>query len=233
MDHIFRRLSFNDLLKLSPVSAVLVIVNVLVFIFGIYAQNVMGWDELIFEGGIHSVAVLDQGEYWRLITAGFIHADIIHILFNVGFGIYLISAGLERVIGSVRFSIIYFVGLIGSSIVVLYFTDDVQGSFFSGYEYIYTAGASGAIFAVIGALLFITFMRPDLLSANEAASIRQLVLINVIFTFAVSGISITGHLGGLLVGLLLGYVVIPQNRVIKDNDVYDYTNNDDNNWWEN
>ncbi len=234
MDHIFRRLSFKDLMKFSPVAAALVLVNLAVYIFGFTAENFLGWDRLFNLGGLNSVLVFDRGEYWRLFTAGFIHNDLIHLLFNVGFGIYIISAGLERLIGSVRFSIIYFVGLIGSSLVVVLFSNDV----YQVDNIIYlvpTAGASGAIFAVIGTLLYITFVRPDMISRGEAGAIRQLVIINIIFTFLVSNISVQGHLGGLLVGLVISYLVVPRDRnYIEDQYVYDYTNDEDNNnWWEN
>ena len=155
-------------------------------------------------------------------------------MFNVGFGIYIISAGLERLIGSFRFSIVYFLGLLGSSILVAVVGNDTY--VVDNITYLIpTAGASGAIFSVIGTLLYITFVRPDMISRGEASAIRQLVLINVVFTFVVANISVMGHLGGLGAGLLLSYLVIPKERkVIKDNTVYDFTNNeDDTDWWEN
>lgn len=233
MDHIFRRLSFRKFVKESPVSAVLFIVNVAVYLFAVFYDSTTK-SSFFNDFGLNSYFVFEQGEYYRIVTAGFTHADIIHILFNAGFGIYIISSGLERLIGSVRFSIVYFVGLIGSSLIVLYLVDDWYLQGFTTYITGVTAGASGAIFAVIGTLLYITFVRPDMISRHESSSIRQLVIINIIFTFMVSNISVTGHLGGLVVGLLIGYIIIPQNRrVINDHEIYDYTNDDSDSddWW--
>ena len=232
MDHIFRRLSFKEIYKHSPVSAILFFVNVGIFIIGYIYQQSTG-SRVFNDFGLNSYLVFELGEYYRIITAGFVHGDIIHILFNAGFGIYIICSGLERLIGSMRFSIVYFVGLIGSSLGVLYLVDDVNIVGFTRNLTI-TAGASGAIFAAIGALLYITFVRPDMISRHESSSIRQLVIINVIFTFMVSNISVMGHMGGLLVGLLIGYLVIPKERKhIKDDYIYDYTNddNDSDDWW--
>ena len=234
MEHIFRRLSFKELWRTSPVSTVLVVVNVLIFVGGIFINTYFPMeDEFIYSIAINSYQIDTFGEYYRFITAGFGHFDIIHALFNIGFGIYIISAGLERLIGSFRFSLIYFISLIGSSLAVYFFVDDVQ-VINSVFNLTFTAGASGAIYGAVGALLFISLVRPDMLSRNEVASIRQLVIINIIFTFVVTNISVVGHLGGLVVGMLLSYLLIPNNRKgVKDNTVYDYTNDDsEENWWE-
>jgi membrane associated rhomboid family serine protease len=84
----------------------------------------------------------------------------------------------------------------------------------------------------MGSLLYITLVRQDLLSRYEIASIRNLLILNVMFTFIGSTISLTGHLGGLVTGLVISYLVIPQHRYQKDDQVYDYTNDDnDDEWW--
>ncbi len=235
MDHIFRRLSFKELWRTSPVATVLVVVNVLVYILGILIDTYFPMEsDFVYMIGINSYQIETFGEYYRLFTAGFGHFDILHILFNVGFGIYIISAGLERLIGSYRFLLVYFISLIGSSLAVYFFVDDVN--VVSGiFQLTFTAGASGAIYGVVGALLFMSLVRPDMLSRSEVASIRQLVIINIIFTFLVSNISIIGHLGGLVIGMAISYFLIPADRKgVKDNYVYDYTNekSEEDNWWE-
>lgn len=226
MDHVFRRLSFNELKEKAPVSLALVIINIGVFLYGYISQEFFDELAIVYKGGIISAYMDATGEYWRIFTSGFIHFDVIHLLFNVGFGIYIISSGLERMIGSGRFVLLYLFTLIASGAGVYFFED----------PYTLTAGASGAIYGVMGALLFITLQRPGMISLGEASSIRNLIIINLIFTFVFSGISVLGHLSGFGAGLLLAYVLVPQERgPIIDNHVYNFGEDDseDDDWWVN
>lgn len=225
MDHVFRRLPFKELMEKAPVASLLVVINVIVFLYGYVSNEFMGEYELVIRGGIHREWMDYSGEYYRLITSGFIHFDLIHLLFNVGFGIYIISSGLERLIGSVRFAILYALSLLASSVGVYFFEDPTT----------LTAGASGAIYGVLGALLFITLQRPGMISRGESSAIRNLIFINLVFTFVFSGISVLGHLGGFAAGLVLSFVIIPnKDKPIQDQYVYDYTDNsDEDDWWVN
>lgn len=225
MDHVFRRLSFKELMEKAPVSSLLVVINITVFLYGLVSHEFMGEQELVYRAGLNSTLIDYYDEWWRIITSGFIHFDFIHLLFNVGFGIYIISSGLERLIGSLRFFVLYMVALVASGIGV-YLLED---------PFTLTAGASGAIYGVMGSLLFITLLRPTMLSRGEAAAIRNMIFINLVFTFVVANISILGHLGGFAAGLLLSFILIPdRDKPIKDQNVYDYTDNSDqDDWWVN
>jgi membrane associated rhomboid family serine protease len=146
---------------------------------------------VFFHGALIPVQV-GQGEYWRVVSSGFLHLGLIHILANM-VSLYFLGPPLERLIGRWRFTVVYLVSLLGGSAGVMLFSQSVS----------MTVGASGAIFGLMGALV-VTFkrMRYDL---------RQLVFVlalNLFVTFQFSGISWQGHVGGLIAGALIGAAMV-------------------------
>ncbi len=193
-------LKFKEVWRTSPVSVILVFANLIVFLLQ-YILPWFGFDILTW-GAINRYYVEEQHEWYRVITAGFLHSGVFHILFNVGFGIYVLSSGLERLIGSVKFASIYFFSMILSGVLVVVMSDYIT----------WTLGASGAIFGALGSLLYITIYRPEMIPPHEAKTIRSLIIFNMIITLILSdSISIPGHLGGLLAGFLLSYLFVPRN----------------------
>ena len=145
-----------------------------------------GGSELITDGAVSGPTVAD-GEIWRLLTSGFLHAGLLHLMFN-GFALYVLGMMLEPAIGRLRFATIYFVSLLCGSFGAILLEPDGL-----------TVGASGAIFGLMGAAVVIMRNR----GINPMESGLGLWLgINLVFTFAIPGISIGGHLGGLVGGAL-------------------------------
>jgi membrane associated rhomboid family serine protease len=129
---------------------------------------------------------LADGEWWRLITAAFLHGNAIHVGLNM-FVLWMIGAPVEEAIGRGRFVALYLVsGLSGSAGALLLDPDAV------------TVGASGAIFGILGAALILEWQRSYVLGGQALG----LIVFNLIFTFAIPNISIGGHLGGLAGGAL-------------------------------
>ena len=133
-----------------------------------------------------------NGEWWLLITAGFLHGSIIHLLFNV-YILWVIGSQLEIIVGNIRFLIIYFVSLIGGSLASYWFSP--FGS--------YSIGASGAIFGLMGAMLVVGKKRN-----LDISQITILVVINVVIGFVLSGIDWRAHLGGLAAGAFIAWVLL-------------------------
>jgi membrane associated rhomboid family serine protease len=140
---------------------------------------------------------VQNGEWYRLVTSGFIHYGFLHIAFNM-YALYILGTALERYVGSLRFGVIYFMSLLAGSFGALVATPHAQ-----------SAGASGAIFGVMGAMLVLERQRSIALLGG---SIGGLLVINLIFTFAVPGISIGGHIGGLIGGIATGVVLSGYGR---------------------
>lgn len=143
-----------------------------------------GGSQLITDGAVSRPAVAD-GELWRLLTSGFLHAGLLHLMFN-GFALYVLGTMLEPAIGRMRFAVVYSVSLLAGSFGALLL--EPHGL---------TVGASGAIFGLMAAAVVI--MRNRGINPMESG-IGLWLGINLVFTFAIPGISIGGHLGGLVGG---------------------------------
>ena len=151
-------------------------------------------------GGNGSVIVSDGGEWWRIITAGFLHASIIHLALNM-FLLYVLGQVLEPAIGTARFVAVYVVSLIAGSAGALLLTSPST----------FTIGASGAIFGLFLATIIIAYAR------GFTQVVQQLgfwLVLNLVFTFSASGVSVGGHLGGLVGGALGALLVLGAERRI-------------------
>ena len=133
-----------------------------------------------------------NGQWWLLITAGFLHGSIFHLLFNV-YILWVIGSQLESIVGKINFVIIYFVSLLGGSFASYLFSP--FGS--------YSIGASGAIFGLMGAMLVVGRKRN-----LDISQITTLVAINVVIGFVLSGIDWRAHLGGLAAGAFITWVLL-------------------------
>jgi membrane associated rhomboid family serine protease len=150
----------------------------------------IGSSSLLADGAVSRIAI-DQGEYWRLVTSGFLHTGMLHLLFNM-FALYVLGSMLEPAIGRLKFGVIYFVSLLAGSFGALLLEADAA-----------TAGASGAVFGLMGAAVVV--MRDRGINPLESG-IGLWLGLNLLITLAIPGISIGGHLGGLVGGLLVALI---------------------------
>ena len=138
-----------------------------------------------------------HGDYWRLVSSSFMHFGLLHIAVNM-YALYLLGNALERYIGPVRFAAVYVVsGLAGSFGALVVTPNSISG------------GASGAIFGVMGALFLLERQRGVQLLGGP---IGGLIVLNLIFTFAIPGISVGGHIGGLIGGGLVAFALSGYGR---------------------
>lgn len=171
----------------------LVALNVIVYV----AELATGGDNrgsLVQQGILYGPLVVQGGEWYRIVSGAFLHGSIMHIAFNM-FALYQVGNLVEQLFGRVRFALLYALALLGSAAAVLWFNYGVP-----------TLGASGAIFGLFGALVAVGLR----LGQRGRALIGQVVpvvAINLVFTFAVPGISAAGHVGGLITGFLVGLVL--------------------------
>jgi membrane associated rhomboid family serine protease len=159
--------------------------------FGSADLNSLG-DRLVLYGP--SVA---NGQDYRLLTAAFIHYGLLHIAFNM-YALYILGTAFERYAGPVRFAAVYFTAALSGSFGALILTPHSA-----------TAGASGAIFGLMGALFVLERQRGMALLQSPIAG---WILINLIFTFGIPGISVGGHIGGLVGGGLAGFALSGYGR---------------------
>jgi membrane associated rhomboid family serine protease len=172
----------------------LIALNVLVFLANLAQGSSLGQTSgSIFEKGALFISSpfypggLADGEWWRLITAAFLHGSIIHLGFNM-FVLWFVGAPVEQAIGRGRFIALYIVSGIAGSAGALLFSP----------PHAVTVGASGAIFGILGAALVLEWQRSYVLGGQALG----LIVVNLVLTFAIPNISVGGHIGGLVGGAL-------------------------------
>jgi membrane associated rhomboid family serine protease len=186
------------------VTFTLIVINVAVF--GIMAAN--GGVSINFGSGgsqstyakyaLYPLAIAQNHEYYRLVTSMFLHYGVVHILFNM-LALFYVGPTLERILGPVRFIVIYMMSGLGGSVL----------SYVGGSKVQFAAGASGAIFGLFGAF-FIVVRKQGM----DPRGIVSLIGINLVLGFVIPNVDVLGHIGGLVTGTLVtaGIVYVPQRR---------------------
>ena len=185
----------EDFLKTYPVTAVLFLVNAAMFLISEFMGTPGNTDTVLKLGAAYTPYIRD-GQYWRLVTSCFLHFGIGHLVNNM---IALVAVGsiLEKWLGHVRYFIFYMIaGLSGS--ILTYALELMSG------EVSVSAGASGAIFGLIGIYAVILLRNRSRLGRNTILRVVFGVTLAVLPGFYNKGISLTAHLGGLLAGIVLG-----------------------------
>ena len=141
------------------------------------------------DGGLLGPSVEDRGEWWRVITSGFLHISWEHFFSNM-VALLLLGLLLGNALGAARFVVIYLGSLVAGGLFVLLFSPDSL-----------TVGASGAVFGLAGAGLVVAWRQRRFVFLFLVAA---WAISNLVFTISTPGISVAGHLGGLLGGALLG-----------------------------
>lgn len=164
----------------------LIAINVVVFALTVFDARSLNRNDAspLFQYGSLVPGLVADGEWWRLITSGFLHFGPIHLLFNA-FALFVIGRDVEGILGRARLLTVYAVSLLGGSAAVMLFSSPASQ----------TAGASGAVFGVMGALAVLA-----LRLRVPATQAFGLIALNVVISIAVPGISLVGHLGGLVAG---------------------------------
>ncbi len=186
---------------------VLLVLNIVIFavpwLLGLLGVQVLGFPiDLVVRalGAKDNQAIAQQGQYYRLLTAMFLHANIIHIGFNA-YALYSLGPEAERIYGTARFLALYFIaGLAGS--VTSYALNPSNG-----------VGASGAIFGLIGGLAAFYYVARGVLgdaSRQQLGSLITVIMINLFIGFSTPTIDNTAHIGGLVGGAVVGWLLAPR-----------------------
>jgi membrane associated rhomboid family serine protease len=168
------------------VTGLLIAVNVAVFAWTVVTSGSVARNAVapLFQQWALVPAAVADGEWWRLVTGGFLHFGPIHLLFNM-MALWVIGRDVETALGHGRFLAVYLVSLMGGSAAVMLLTAPGAN----------VAGASGAVFGLMGALaVLLRRLRVPL------GQVGGVIAVNLAITFLLPGISVAGHLGGLLTG---------------------------------
>ncbi|MEM6284126.1 MAG: rhomboid family intramembrane serine protease, partial [Chloroflexota bacterium] len=206
------RLQFN--IKPSPpqITYAMIAINVAIFIFGMLSIDIQ--NALFLAGWNDAMAVFNDGEFYRLFTAMFLHAGLAHIFFNA-YALYILGIQTEQMYGKARYLSIYLLGGVTGSVLSAGFGDPNVPS----------VGASGAVFALLGTQIVYFYRNREELGDWGRGALRQylfLLGINLVLGFSIPQIDNLGHIGGLIGGAILGFVLAPNLKV---RQLYDYVGN--------
>jgi len=186
----------NPALGRYSVTQILIAINVIVFLGEVASGTPLGgvgsggFGTLYTDGALFGPYLIHgHHAYYRLLTSGFLHDGLLHILFNMVF-LYFVGPSLEAAIGKVNFVAIYFASLLAGSFGALALTPLAP-----------TVGASGALFGLLGALVVVAHYRGI---SIWSSGLGPTLLINIVFSLTIADISIGAHVGGFIGGLICG-----------------------------
>lgn len=184
---------------------VLLAINIGMYLIEVWQSGGMEpkLDVLNALGAKNNELIFENKEYWRLLTAMFLHGGLLHILFN-GYALFALGPETERTYGPWRFLAVYFIGGLTGSVASYAFSPSVS------------VGASGAIFALLGALgAFFYASRKTLGEAarQQLGSLITIAMLNLFIGFSGGNIDNFGHIGGLIGGLVVGWLLAPRYEV--------------------
>lgn len=194
--------------KKPIVTGIIILVNVLVFaLMYIIGKGSEDTDTLI-KFGANIPALIRGGDYYRLIASGFLHIGIIHILCNM-YSLFVLGPTIEHFYGKAKYVLIYFFSMIIASLFVMVFQND----------YSVSAGASGAIFGLLGSLLYFGYYYRGYIGNQIIGQIIPVIIINLVIGFISPGISNAAHIGGLIGGICVSFMLGINDKSDKTNRI--------------
>lgn len=179
----------------------IILINVIIyFISSFLSRNIvdMNLEVLVDMGALYGPYTVQQGEWWRVGTAMFLHGGMTHLLMNM-FSLYLIGRGAEMYFNTKSYMSIYiFSGLVGG-LVSLYVHPNSVG-----------IGASGAIFGIFGALAGFFLAHKEKIAAHTKAFMKDFAIIigiNLVIGFSIESVDVSAHIAGLIVGAIGGFLL--------------------------
>src|SRR5699024_11056510 len=159
--------------------------------------------KLVKYGAKYNPAIV-SGEWWRIISSMFLHIGALHLFMNM-LAIYYLGTAVERIFGSTRFVIIYFISGVIGGLTSFAFNTHIA------------AGASGALFGLFGALLYFGVIHKQLFYQTMGKSVIFILLINLVYGFIVRQIDLGAYVGGLIGGFIAAAITsLPyQNHSVK------------------
>jgi rhomboid protease GluP len=187
--------NWKSYLKFYPVTTLLILANIIMFLV------------LSFNGGstnpetLHRFgALVNDGQSWRYVASIFLHNGFDHLLFNC-FALLVFAPPLERLMGWWRYILLYFMsGIVGNVLATAYYTQ--VGSWYL------SVGASGAIYGIYGAFLYIAVLQRELIDESSRKTLYAMLMFGIVFSFISPNVNWMAHFGGLIAGFFVYGLII-------------------------
>lgn len=183
-----------------PVTAVLILVNLIVFLLVDFTGGSENTAHMLNCGAIYAPLITEQGEIYRLVTAMFLHFGMAHLANNM-LVLFVLGQRLEPAIGKLRYLLLYFLAGIGGNLISL--CVEMRSGDFS-----VSAGASGAIFGVMGAMLYVILRNKGRVADLTTRKILFMAAFSLYFGFTSTGVDNAAHVGGLLCGFVAAALLL-------------------------
>lgn len=191
-------------IRAEYVTIALVVVNVITYLVLEWLGDTTNGFFMAEHGAMYPDFIRINHEWWRIITAGFLHFGAVHLVNNMVI-LYCMGSRLERVTGHLKYFLIYLVSLIGAGLLS-------YGMMLRTGDYAVSAGASGAIFGVIGGFLWIVILHRGRFEQITTRGIMMMIVLTIYYGFSSAGIDNWGHIGGLLAGFSATVILYHRNR---------------------
>ena len=192
-------------LKKEPITTALILINVIVFIVVEATGGSENAAHMLECGAIYAPLVLEQGEWSRIFASMFLHFGLPHLVTNM-LVLFVLGQRLEPIAGKVRFLIIYILGGLGGNLISLYF--DIRTS-----DFTVSAGASGAVFAVMGGLIYVLLRHKGRVADLTVKQMAVMAGFSLYFGFASGGVDNAAHLGGLICGFIAATIFYHPRKI--------------------
>lgn len=192
-------------IKKEPVTTILILINIVIFFLVEITGSSENTMHMLECGAAYTPYILEQGEYYRIFTCMFLHFGMEHLANNM-LVLFVLGQRLEPIAGKIKFLLIYLLGGMGGSLLSVYM--DIRKQ-----EYAISAGASGAVFAVMGAMIYVLLRNRGRVADLSAKQILVMAVFSVYFGFAAGGVDNAAHVGGMIFGFVMAVILYHPRKI--------------------
>lgn len=192
-------------LKKEPATAVIIILNLLVFLVVEITGGSQNVEHMVQCGAAYTPYILENGEWYRIFTCMFLHFGMAHLANNM-LVLFVLGGRLERAVGKIKFLLIYMLGGVAGNICSMVL--DMKS-----FDFAVSAGASGAVFAVMGAMIYVLVRRKGRVEDITARQIVIMAAFSLYFGFTSSGVDNAAHVGGIFSGFVLAAILYHPRKI--------------------
>lgn len=194
-------------IKREPVTVLLILLNTLIFLIVEVTGGSENGQHMLECGAVYAPLIIEQGQWYRMLTSMFLHFGAPHLINNM-LVLFVLGQRLEPVTGKMKFLLIYILGGLGGNLISLIW--DMRTG-----NYSLSAGASGAVFAVMGGMIYVIIRHRGRVADLNMKQMLLMAAFSLYFGFASGGVDNAAHAGGLLCGFLAAVIVYHPRKIWK------------------